>query len=68
MTGKPASDQHGLGKHISVRLGQAIIDRVDALAPCLTTPWHAVNRSDVLRAVIVAGLDVLEAEHRRRPS
>jgi hypothetical protein len=64
MTGKPASD---LGKHISVRLNQAIIDRADALIPTLTTPWHTANRSDVLRAVILAGLDVLEAEHRRRP-
>jgi len=67
MTGKPASDRHGLGKHISVRMNQVIIDRVDALIPAMTTPWRSAKRADVLRAVIVAGLDVLEAEHRRRP-
>lgn len=68
MTGKPASDRRGgLGKHISVRLGQAILDRVDALIPAMTAPWRPATRADVLRAVIVAGLDILEAEHRRRP-
>lgn len=57
-------------KHISVRLNQPILDRIEALILAMSTPWRPANRSDVLRAVIMAGLDVLEAEHagkRRRP-
>ena len=53
--------------HVSVRLQQPIIDRMDALVPALSTPWRAATRSDVLRALISEGLEVLEARHAAKP-
>src|SRR5262249_23078615 len=53
--------------HVSVRLQQPTIDRVDALIPAMSTPWCAARRSDVLRAVIVEGLEVLEARPAAKP-
>ena len=65
---KPVSGpRRGPSHHVSVRLQQPILDRVDALIPSLSTPWHAVNRSDVLRALIVEGLGVFEARHAAKP-
>jgi hypothetical protein len=50
-----------LSKHVGVRLSDDLLARVDALGPGLSTPWYRASRSDILRAVIVAGLPVLEA-------
>ncbi len=49
-------------KHVAVRLDEQTLARVDALIPAFTTPWHPAKRSDVLRALIHAGLAV-EAKH-----
>jgi hypothetical protein len=51
-------------KHVAVRLDERTLARVDALIPALSTPWRPAKRSDVLRAVIHAGL---EAEARGGP-
>jgi len=48
-------------KHVAVRLDEETLVRVDALIPSLSTPWRKAKRSDVLRALIHAGL---EAETR----
>ena len=50
-------------EHVAVRLDNETLSRVDALAEVLSTPWHEATRSDVLRAVILAGLEGLEKEH-----
>lgn len=49
-------------KHVAVRLDEPTLAQVDALIPALSTPWHKAKRSDVLRALIHAGL----AAHARR--
>ena len=51
-------------KHVAVRLDEQTLARVDALIPALSTPWRPARRSDVLRALIHAGL---EAEARGGP-
>lgn len=48
--------------HVAVRLDDATRDRVDALIPSLSTDWHKANRSDVLRAVLLRGLPLVEAD------
>jgi hypothetical protein len=50
--------------HVAVRLDSATLSRIDALKEVLTTPWHEATRSDILRAVILTGLESLEQEHR----
>jgi hypothetical protein len=45
-------------KHVSVRLDEEIIARVDALRPHYSKPWRKVTRSDLLLIVILAGLEV----------
>ncbi|MFT3764393.1 MAG: hypothetical protein QM820_02565 [Minicystis sp.] len=45
-------------KHVAVRLDEQTLARVDALIPALSTPWRKAKRSDVLRALIHAGLEV----------
>ncbi len=47
-------------KHVAVRLDEETLARVDALIPTLSTPWHQAKRSDVLRALIHAGLEAQE--------
>lgn len=46
--------------HVAVRLDAAIIARLDALLPLYELPGRQATRSDGLRAVILAGLDVEE--------
>ncbi len=53
------------GPQIGVRVEQALIDRIDALAAALATPWHAPTRSDVVRALVIEGLPLLEAKAAR---
>jgi hypothetical protein len=50
-----------------VRLPPEVIARLDALLPGLSTPWRDAKRSDALRAVILKGLPVVEAEQRGTP-
>lgn len=47
-------------RHVAMRLEPALIERVDALAPSLSTPWFKAKRSDVLRALIHEALPILE--------
>jgi hypothetical protein len=60
--------------HVAVRLDNATLVRVDALREVLTTPWREATRSDILRALILKGLEQLEHEHKaalgkpRKPS
>lgn len=50
--------------HVAVRLDGPTLTRIDALKDVLTTPWHEATRSDILRAVILTGLEGIEEEHR----
>jgi len=50
--------------HVAVRLDNPTLTRVDALKGVLSTPWHEATRSDILRAVILAGLESMEEEHK----
>jgi hypothetical protein len=44
-------------RHVAVRLEETTVAEVDALIPLLSTPWRRAKRSDVLRALIHAGLE-----------
>lgn len=46
--------------HVAVRLDGPTIARLDALLPLYTIPGRAATRSDGLRAVILAGIEVEE--------
>lgn len=46
--------------HVAVRLDAATIARLDALLPLYALPGRPATRSDGLRAVILAGLEVEE--------
>lgn len=50
--------------HVAVRLDNVTLERVDSLKEVLSTPWHEATRSDILRALILTGLEQLEQEHR----
>jgi hypothetical protein len=57
----PESNDKGLRKgHVAVRLDPATIARLDALLILYALPGRAATRSDGLRAVILAGLEVEE--------
>ena len=54
---------------MTVRVPQALVDRLDALVPLLAdVPELAtkanVTRSDALRLCVLRGLEALEAEHK----
>jgi hypothetical protein len=51
--------------HTAVRLEEAALARLDALLPLYALPGREPTRSDVLRAVILAGLDVEERRAAR---
>lgn len=55
-------------EHIGARASQSLIDRLDAMAAKLSTPWHKAKRSEVMRAALERGLDALEAEASTPPS
>lgn len=46
---------------IAIRLPEAWLRRADALIESLSTPGITVTRSDVLRAALAHGFEVLEA-------
>jgi hypothetical protein len=52
--------------HVAVRLDPPTLERLDILREVLSTDWHEATQSDVLRAVILTGLKVLEKEHAPR--
>jgi hypothetical protein len=47
--------------HVAVRLDEPTIARIEALLPLYALPGRTATRSDGLRAVILAGLDIEEA-------
>ena len=49
--------------HVSTRLDVPTIDRLDALVPVLTSIGSLPARSIAVRAVILAGLQVLEEQY-----
>jgi hypothetical protein len=49
--------------HVAVRLDPPTLERLDLLREVLSTEWHEATQSDVLRAVILTGLKILEKEH-----
>ena len=52
--------------HVSTRLDPATVERLDALAPLMAPLGTTPNRSVVVRACVLLGLDALEAEHARK--
>jgi hypothetical protein len=58
---KPKHD-HPRKEHVAVRLDPETIAALDALLPLYALPGRPPTRSDALRAVILAGIDV---EQRR---
>lgn len=54
------TDRDSRKGHVAVRLDAAIIARLDALLPLYELPGRHATRSDGLRAVILAGLDMEE--------
>ncbi len=52
--------------HVAVRLDPPTLERLDVLREVLSTDWHEATQSDVLRAVILSGLKLLEKEHGAR--
>jgi len=59
------SEKKKAGEHVAVRLEAEDIARVEALRARLGTAWHQATRSDVLRAAILKGLEVIENEAPR---
>ncbi len=51
--------------HVAVRLDAATIARLDALLDLYALPGRPATRSDGLRAVILAGLDIEEERAAR---
>src|SRR5262245_39029629 len=54
-------------KHVSVRLDDETLVRVDSLTTRFSTEWHAATRSDVLRALINTALEIFEREPEPSP-
>jgi len=50
---------------VSVRVDDETYARLEALIPVLSTAWRVATVSDVLRALLMAGLKALEAEAAR---
>ena len=53
--------------HVSVRLSNERIARVDALIPRFSTEWVTVTRSDVMRALLDYALPRFEGEANQKP-
>ena len=52
--------------HVSVRLDEGTMARVDALAPMFSTKWRPATRSDILRGLILSALE--RYEHEQEPT
>jgi hypothetical protein len=64
----PADAPDAYSVHVSMRLHVATRDRLDALVPLFAadaalSPTGKADRSDVIRAALEAGLQVLERKH-----
>lgn len=60
------NQEHPTG-YVAVRLGEDALSRLDALRSKLSASWPGATRSDVLRAVILHGLEVMETEPSAEP-
>jgi hypothetical protein len=61
-----SNESSGPKGHVAVRLDDATIARIDALLPLYALPGRQGKRSDALRAVLLAGLDVEERRAARQ--
>jgi len=50
--------------HVNVRLARSYVARIEALRPRYSRPWHKATRSDVLRVLILRGLDAIEEQQQ----
>ena len=50
--------------HVAVRLDNETLTRIDAIRALLDTEWRDATRSDVLRLLILKGLEHFEKKHR----
>jgi hypothetical protein len=50
--------------HVAVRLDNETLLRIDAIRALLDTEWRDATRSDVLRLLILKGLEHFEKKHR----
>src|SRR5262245_60298493 len=50
--------------HVAVRLDNETLTRIDAIRALLDTEWRDATRSDVLRLLILKGLEHFEQKHR----
>jgi len=50
--------------HVAVRLDNETLLRIDAIRSLLDTEWRDATRSDVLRLLILKGLEHFEKKHR----
>lgn len=57
----PPKDRGGLEVQVRFRIDRALNNRIDAV--CRETGWE---RSDVLRFLVQAGLDLHESERRKK--
>lgn len=53
-------------EQLVVRVPKALRDRLEALVPQLAQPGVSVTMTDVVRAALIRGTDVIEAEAKRR--
>ena len=50
--------------HTAVRLDNETLTRVDAARPLLDSQWHDATRSDVLRLLLLDGLQYYEKKYQ----
>jgi hypothetical protein len=48
-------------EHVAARLDRATVERLDGLLPLYALPGRPAKRTDAVRAVILAGLEVEES-------
>ena len=53
--------------HVSIRLDETTMARVEALAPRFSTDWRTATRSEVIRALILSAVEHFESEERPDP-
>lgn len=56
----------GKSQHIAFRLDPSAVERLDALIPSLSQPWFSAKRSDVLRALVLEALPILEERAKKK--
>jgi hypothetical protein len=60
---KPAPRPPPMEIHTFTRIDAELDARLRALQPRMSKPWRRATQSDVLRAVILAGLPIIEAAY-----